>query len=26
MQINKPGEGIEKNENAVIVSWSDEAQ
>jgi len=26
MQINKPGEGIKKNENEVTVSWSDEAQ
>jgi hypothetical protein len=26
MQINKQEEGIEKNENEVTVSWSDEAQ
>jgi hypothetical protein len=26
MQINKQEEGIKRNENGAIVSWSDEAQ
>jgi hypothetical protein len=26
MQINKQEEEIKKNENEVVVSWSDEAQ